>query len=127
MNDEMLTGELVALVMGWRPTPDRFIKSGRSWIPRWRFAPLTNVEHALQLLDRAANTYTLTGVAGGSFTAEVHIPGRVGRASGRSKAKTISFALAQAIGLELPDEVAVPTSAPRRRRNLRSRSKNDGI
>jgi hypothetical protein len=127
MSDDRLTERLVSQVLGWKVAPDRFLKSGRSWIPRWRFAPLTNLEHALQLLDRAASTYTLTGVAGGIFTAEVRVRGRMGKAAGLSKAKTISLALAQALELGLPDEVGVPTSAPAHRRSPRSRSKNDGI
>jgi hypothetical protein len=101
------------------------MKSGRSWIPRWRFTPLTSLEHAFQLLDRAAGNYTLTAGAGGIFTAEVRVRGRVGKASGLSKAKIISLALAQALQLELPDKVGAPASAPVHRRSPRSPSKND--
>jgi hypothetical protein len=127
MNDERLTEELACHLMGWRLAPDRFMKSGRSWIPRWRFTPLTSLEHAFQLLDRAASKYTLTAVAGVAFTAEVRVRGRMGKVSGLSKAKTISLALAQALELELPDDVGVQASAPVHRRSPRSRSKNDGI
>jgi hypothetical protein len=124
---EQLTVLLVERVMGWVVTPDRFLTGKRRWIPRWRFTPLTRLEHAFQLLDLAAGGYTLTAVAGGIFTAEVRIHGRVGRATGLSKAKTISLALAQALEPELPDEVGVPASVSGRRRNPRSGSKNDGV
>jgi hypothetical protein len=127
MDDASLTEELACQVMGWRATPDRFIKSGRSWIPRWRFTPLTSLEHAFQLLDRAASNYTLRTVAGGTFTAEVRVRGRIGKVSGLSKAKTISLALAQALELELPDDVGVQASVPVHRRSPRSRCKNNGI
>jgi hypothetical protein len=127
MNDDKLTAQLAESVLGWRVTPDRFMKSARSWIPRWRFTPLTNLEHAFQLLDRAVSNYTLTAGAGGIFTAEVRVRGRMGKASGQSKAKTISLALAQALELGLPDEVGVPASVPVHRRSPRSRSKKDGI
>jgi hypothetical protein len=43
MSDDTLTAYLAERVMRWNATPDRFIKSGRSWIPRWRFSRSWNL------------------------------------------------------------------------------------
>jgi hypothetical protein len=99
MNDERLTDELAARVMGWKPGPDRFVKSGRGWISRWRFQPLENLPHAFQLLDRATRNYTLTS-DGGMFTAEIRAASGRGTASGELIARTITLAVARALGLE---------------------------
>ena len=127
MTDETLTNELARRVCGWKPAPGRFIKSGRSWIPRWRFTPLVQLEHAFQLLDRAADAYWLVTAAGGAFTAKVRIAGRTGNASGEPKARTITMALAQALGLQLPDEAGATVLKPAHSDGPRSRSKPDGI
>jgi hypothetical protein len=50
-------------------------------------------------LDRAAEGYTLRA-AGDTFTAEVRVSSRTGKASGDLKAKTITLAIARALGLE---------------------------
>ena len=44
MHDDQLTATVVEVVLGWRATPDRFIKPGRSWTPRSRFNPLIRLE-----------------------------------------------------------------------------------
>lgn len=103
VNDDRLTDELARRVLGWRVSPGRFLTSGRSWEPRYRFEPLKQLEHAFRLLDRAATAYTLTvGKGGDIFTAEVTVEGRTGKATGPAKARTITLALAAAIGLEIP-------------------------
>ncbi len=102
MNDERLTEKLAAQVLGWKATPDRFIKSGRSWIPRWRFRPLTELADAFRLLDQAAAHYTLTGTCS-TFAAEVQIESRRGKAVGEQKARTITVAVARALGLEVDE------------------------
>lgn len=127
MHDDRLTEMLAAEVLGWRAAPGRFIKPGRAWTPSWRFAPLTNLEHAFELLDHAARAYSLTMNAGGIFEAEVCVGRRVGKAAGGLKARTITIALAHALGLKLPDDSSSPASGPPRRRNPRTRSKVDGI
>jgi hypothetical protein len=127
MNDDRLTEKLAAQILGWKATPDRFIKADRAWTPIWRFAPLTNLEDAFDLLDASDSAYTLATIAGGSFEAEVRLGGRIGKASGEPKARTITIALARALGLELPDEGSDPSPVPQRRRNPRPRSKVDGI
>src|ERR1035438_3450285 len=104
MNDDRLTETLVAQVLGWKVAPGRFIKSGRAWTPSWKFAPLTNLEHAFKLLDNAASSYRVAKNAGGSFDAEVRLGVRTGKASGQAKARTITLALARALGLELRSE-----------------------
>ena len=101
MSDETLTGELAIRVMGWKATPDRFIKSGRSWIPRWRFQPLLDLADAFRLLDQVALQYALTRNSRRTFTAEVHVGTSHGKASGQNKARAITFAVARALGLEV--------------------------
>jgi hypothetical protein len=104
MSSENLTTTLAQRVMGWGIAPDRFLLGGRCWLPRWRFQPLANLDDAFRLLDKAAAEYTLTSAADGTFTAQVWVADRNGRASGKSKAKTITVAIARAIGLAVPDE-----------------------
>jgi hypothetical protein len=101
MTGEQLTAVLAEKVMGWRATPDRFIKSGRTWIPRWRFQPLVELADAFQLLDQSATRYSLTRDHYGIFTAAVRIGGRRGKASGEPKARTITISVARALGLEV--------------------------
>ena len=100
-NDSNLTSELAVRVMGWKATRDRFIKSGRSWIPKWRFQPLVELADTFQLLDQAATRYCLTRDRDGIFGATVRIAGRWGKASGEPKARTITIAVARALGLDV--------------------------
>ena len=101
MNEASLTLDLAELVMGWGATPDRLIKSGRSWIPQWRFQPLEELADAFQLLDQAANRYSLSKDRNGVFSARVQIAGRCGKASGELRVRTITIAVARALGLEV--------------------------
>jgi hypothetical protein len=78
---------------------------GRSWIPRWRFQPLTRLNDAFQLLDKSGGAFTLTSHKRGYFTAEVCLDNRTGLAVGEPKAATITMAVARAIGLDVPDEL----------------------
>lgn len=98
-NDERLTEELARQVLGWRVAPDRFIKSGRTWIPKWRFSPLDRVADAFDLLDRAATNYRLELHERGVFTAEVCVGGRTGKACSPIKSRAITIAVAAAVGL----------------------------
>jgi hypothetical protein len=102
MTEEALTSTLAERVMGWKATPDRFIKSGRSWIPRWRFRPLAELADAFRLLDHAAEHYTLTRTCS-TFAAEVQIESCRGKAVGEHKARTITVAVARALRLELDE------------------------
>ena len=100
-DDQRLTEELAARVLGWRLAPGRYIKSGRCWIPRWRFQPLVELDDAFKLLDGAAHFYILKSDRSGAFSAEVSVGRNTGKASGKSKARTITLALAHALGLEV--------------------------
>jgi len=100
MMDQQLTNELAVHVMGWKPTPDRFVKSGRNWIPRWRFRPLTELADAFDLLDRAADRYSIT-CERAAFKVEVHAGSHQGHASGDHLARAISVAVARAHALEV--------------------------
>jgi hypothetical protein len=102
MNDDRLTEKLAVQILGWKATPDRFIKSGRSWIPRWRFRPLAELADVFRLLDHAAAHYTLIG-NGSTFTAEVEIESCRGTAVGEHKARTITLAVARALRLEVDE------------------------
>jgi hypothetical protein len=126
-HDARLTEELACKVMGWKSAPGRFCKSGRSWIPRWRFRPLEELADAFQLLDVAASRYKLVSSEGETFTAEVRVHGRMGKASGESEARTITIAISRALGLAHPNEVSAPSSKPVVRRSPRSRRGIDGI
>jgi len=97
MDDDRLTEKLAADVFGWKSAPDRFIKPGRSWIPKWRFRPFERLEDAFDLLDRVASGYRLEVCDGGAFTAEVRVGAKIGRASGETKARTITLAVAAAL------------------------------
>lgn len=110
MNAEQLTARLAEQVMGWTVAPGRFLLGDRKWIPRWRFQPLSNIEHAFELLEKAASTFKLATAPDGTFTARVQVGDHIGIASGEPKATSISLAVARAIGLDVPDE-AVSRSA----------------
>ncbi|MBM3744573.1 MAG: hypothetical protein FJW34_02105 [Acidobacteria bacterium] len=101
MSDAQLIDELASRVMGWKVASGRFVKPGRSWIPKWRFAPLDRLEDAFLLLDTARATYTLSKNSDGIFTASVRVAQRLGNASGEPKARTITLALARAAGIEV--------------------------
>jgi hypothetical protein len=115
-----LTDGLASRIMGWKPCPDRFVKSGRSWIPRWRFQPLTQTSDAFQLLNSAAGSLILTTGRDGTYRAEVRFGAHVGRAAASSVATSITVAVARAIGLDVPDEV-IPSLA-----SIDHREKRDG-
>ena len=99
MTAEQLTDELARRIMGWQPTRDRYIKARRSWIPRWRFRPMSRRADAFLLLDRAADRYVLTW-EGSSYTADVQIGSRRGTAKGKYQARVITLSIARALGLE---------------------------
>jgi hypothetical protein len=100
VTDERLTDELAVRVMGWRLAPGRYIKTRRSWIPRWRFRPLTSLDDAFQLLDRAADRHMHTRDSDHRFAADVRMVGRTGKASEEGKARGITFAVARALQLD---------------------------
>ena len=101
MTEESLTAILAERAMGWKAAPDRFIKSGRRWIPRWRFRPLADLANAFELLDQAAHRYTIVCDGNRSFTVSVQIGAHTGTASGCSKPRVITLAIAKALGVEV--------------------------
>jgi hypothetical protein len=101
MGSDQFTATLAERILHWKACPDRFVKSGRAWIPRNRFRPLARVEDALLLLSHTASNYSLTRIDG-LFTAEVRIGVRTGTASGGPIARTITLAIGRALGIEAP-------------------------
>jgi hypothetical protein len=101
MTSDQLTALLVERVLGWKVCPDRFVKSERSWTPRSRFRPLDRFEDAFLLLDTARAAYNLSVGSDGVFTARVRVGRHRGKASGGPKARTITLALSQALGIEV--------------------------
>ena len=85
--------------MGWKPGPERYLKPGREWKPKWRFSPFTNREDAFELLDSLVERFTLTGAPGPIISADVQIGNSTGRASGESTAWVIAMAVSRALGL----------------------------
>jgi hypothetical protein len=81
----------------------------------WKFAPLANLTQAFELLDVSECTYTLRIDEDGVFEAEVRLCGQVGQASGEPKARTITLALARALGIDeaAPEQIASNRSLPR--------------
>jgi hypothetical protein len=57
--DTELTGWLAELVLGWKSAPGHFLKSSRSWTPKWRFDPFARLGDAFLLLDRSGGTYSV--------------------------------------------------------------------
>lgn len=101
VDEDLLTVQLAQTVMHWRVAPDRFLKSGRQWIAKWRFRPFSRLEDAFLLLDQTGGTYNLAVDRNGALTAEVRIRGRVGKASGNAKARTITLAIVRALDLAI--------------------------
>jgi hypothetical protein len=101
VNDNMLIDRLALQVMHWRVGPDRFITGNRSWLPKWKFDPLDRIEHAFMLLDEGRPSRYAISRVGAVFQVEVECDGKIGRATGDAKARTITLALARSLGLEV--------------------------
>jgi hypothetical protein len=99
IHDDRLTAILAERVLSWRSAPDRFLKPGRSWTPRSHFKPLVRLEDAFLLLDRSGCTCVLSLCSDSVLTATVHVGDRIGKATGAAKARTITLALCQALGI----------------------------
>lgn len=111
VSDEKLTAELARRVMGWKPAPNRFVKSGRSWIPKWRFQPLKRLEDAFAVLEHSRCEYVIERSAKAGFTVQVRIGGRIGTAGGDVKARAISVAVGRALQIDGLDGVKARTAA----------------
>ena len=104
MTDARLTQELAARIFGWRPGPGRYLTGDRRWISASRFRPLNIAADALMLLDQAADDYTLVGGRRGPFKAHVRIGARAVDVTGTQRARTISVAVARALGINVEAE-----------------------
>ena len=100
MDDARLIDALARL-QGWRPCPDRFLKTGREWIRRNQFRPTEDLQTAHEVLSHAGARYALT-VQGALSEASVRVGERKARASNVSPARALCEALAAALGLEVP-------------------------
>jgi hypothetical protein len=97
-----VTEALASQVLGWRSAPGRFLTTGKSWLPKSRFRPFDRLEHAFLLLDKASGRYMLSCAHGSpSFSASVTVGKRTGKAQGEAKARTITQAIARALGMEV--------------------------
>lgn len=99
-HDGRLTDELARRVMGWGVHPDRYVKSGRTWIARWRFQPMEHLDDAFALLDRSQSRYTIQCESKEAFTVRVRIDRRIGSARSGQKARAICLALGRALQLD---------------------------
>jgi hypothetical protein len=99
---DQLTACLVARVMHWRVSPDRYLTGERASLPRWKFQPAHKMADAIRLLE-AANTeeYSLATNADGSLCAKVRIAGANAEARANTKPMAICLAVAAALGLEV--------------------------
>lgn len=98
--DELrLTNEFATDVLGWKAGPGRFNRGDRHWIARSRFKPFSDVKDTLRVLEALTDDYVVTGFPGGLIGAEVRIKGTVGTAGGYTMARTISVAVARALGM----------------------------
>jgi hypothetical protein len=89
ITEQSLTDALAERVLGWKAVPDRYIKSARSWLPKWRFQPFVRVEDAFQLLEAGASSYRIEACGPGTFTAEIRIGSDTGKATDRSPARML--------------------------------------
>jgi hypothetical protein len=87
--------------MGWVAQPKRFLTGNRGWLARWRFQPLKNVADAFRLAEAVHPDEFAMICRGAGWTVRVRITGSVGCAKDPSIARTISQAVARAIGLDV--------------------------
>lgn len=99
MTDRQFTDELATRVLGWRPTRDRYLTNGLSWISRPRFRPLIDDRDAFRVLDRLSRDYSISAIPGKGFTAEVRLRGRVAMATDRQKSRAICLAVAELLSI----------------------------
>lgn len=108
MNDARLTDELAISAMGWRLAPGRYLKSGKSWITRSKFRPLTNARDAFRVLDTVTKDYSLASTPDGTFTVEVRLRGCVAKVTCKSRERAICLAVARVIGIEAGGQTNAP-------------------
>ena len=101
MTDNVLIDHLARQVLKWGVGPDRFLTGNRSWIPKWKFNPLEHLDDAFRLLDHSNGVRYAIAQTGATFAVEVERNGKIGKATGDSKPRTITLALARSLGLEV--------------------------
>jgi hypothetical protein len=97
MSDERLTTELAVRAMRWRLAPGRYLKPERGWSSRSGCRPLGDLNVAFQVLDALTDDYSVLVRPGDRFTVRVRTANRTRQAMGKSQARTISLAVAQAL------------------------------
>src|SRR5262252_6084833 len=104
MTSEALTALLAQQVMDWGIAPERFLMTGRRWIPRWRFQPTEKLEDAFRLLDAVdPDEYSITAQRGGTIRVRIRIGQTVADVQHASKAHAITRAVARVIGIDPGD------------------------
>src|SRR5262249_18449492 len=88
LTDRQLTDQLASRVLGWRAQGDRFLKSGKSWEPRWRFSPLSDIACAFELLHLTGAHYAIRHDSS-EFSVELEIGALRANATGIHLARTI--------------------------------------
>jgi hypothetical protein len=121
-SDKSITENLVIRLRGLRVAKGRFLKADKSWVAGWKFAPLTNLNASFDLLEAANSNYTLRTNTSGASEAKVQVGERGGRVSGEPKARTISHALANALGLDDIPSGPEPEKLPNGNHPRRGRS-----
>ena len=101
--DSTLIERLAHEVLHWRTAPGRFLTGNRSWRVRWKFNPLAKIEDAFKLIDAAEPTSYTISLKGDCFFVEVQVKGKIGKASGASRPRTIVMALARSLNLGGPE------------------------
>ena len=101
MTDTTLIELLAQQVLNWRSGEDRFVTGNRSWCPKWRFNPLERIEDAFLLLDHSKATRYVISQTGSKLQVEVELNQKIGRATGCSRPRAITLALARGLGLEV--------------------------
>ena len=104
-NLNTVAAQLAEQILGWKHGQGRFVQPGGGWCPDWRFQPFTKFEDAFRLLEKSASAYSLSLASDGIFTAQVRVGSRTSRASGTSRAATITVAVARATGLDVPNHL----------------------
>jgi hypothetical protein len=100
MSDEQLTTELAVRAMHWRLAAGRYLKPEGGWTSRSGFRPFKDIKDAFRALDAVTSDYSIIATPGEGIAVTVQVSGRIGRASGKPRARTISSALAMALGID---------------------------
>lgn len=103
MTTDQFVVTLAERVLHWRATPERFLTGNRGWLPRWKFQPNRILKDAVRLLEATApETYSINA-DGRGFRVSVQIGGAEAEFCCESEAQAITYAVARALGLELPE------------------------